>query len=152
LLLLARAQAKEGKTDQAKESLNRLLSEHPASRVLDEAHYRLAELLDNAQDYTAAASEYDRVAAQFGQSQYAAYALYSKGWVQFKSKQFAKGAESFAALLKRFPDHQLAADSRFGQALCLRQAGDAAGAIAAIDAYLESKPDRSHRSDALYER
>jgi cellulose synthase operon protein C len=152
LLLLGRSQAKDGKTGEAQASFKRLIAEYSTSRVLDEAHYRLAEVLDGAEDYPAAIAQYQVVAKKFGESQYAPYALYGSGWARFKSKEFSGGAESFSALLKEFPMHALAADARFGRAQCLRQGGDAKGAIADLDAYLKSNPDRSHRSDALYER
>jgi TolA-binding protein len=152
LLLLGRSQAKDGKVNEAKASLMRLLAEHADSRVLDEAHYRLAELHDGAGDFLAASQEYEIVVANFGESQYAPYSLFGRGWARLKLKEFANGAEAFTALVTKYPQHQLVADAEFGRGLCRRQSGDFSGAIADLDAYLKSNPDRSHRSDALYER
>ena len=152
LLLLARAQAKEGKPAEARATIERLFAEYRHSRVLDEAHYRLAEMLDAREDYPAAAKEYQTVAREFADSPYAPYALSGRGWAEFKSKRFSDGRGIVYCALDRFPRHELAADAQFGRALCLRQAGDAAGAMAAVEAYLQSNPDRSRKSDALYEK
>ena len=43
-------------------TIERLFAEYRHSRVLDEAHYRLAEMLDAREDYPAAAKEYQTVA------------------------------------------------------------------------------------------
>jgi cellulose synthase operon protein C len=152
VLLMARAQAKQGKPSEAKANLELLLAQFPQSRVRDEAHYRLAEILDGQGKQEEAIGEFNFVATEFGDSPYAPYALYGKGWTEYRSKAFTNGADSFTSFLRRWPEHQLAADAAFGRALCRRQAGDAKGAIADIDAYLKTNPDRTRRSDALYER
>src|SRR5207253_11073110 len=87
LLLLARAQAKEGKASEARANLERFASQFPDSRVLDEAYFRLGDLLDSAGDYKTAASTYTVIATKFGDSQYAPYALYGKGWAEVKRKE-----------------------------------------------------------------
>lgn len=152
LLLLARAEAKSGETAKAKSSFERLTTSYSSSSFLDEAHYRLGELADAAEDFPTAIKQYEVVATKFPSSQFAPYALYAKGWAELKRKSFLKGVESFTALLSSFPDHALAADARFGRAICRRQSGDAKRAIEDVDAYLKSNPDRTHKSDALYER
>jgi TolA-binding protein len=124
-LLIARSQVKTGKTDAAKTNLAKLLTDYPETAFADQAHYRLGEIAYAADDHKTAISEYDIVAAKFAESAFAPYALYGKAWSQLKSKQFAEGGESFTALLTRFPEHQLKADSQRGRAMCRRQAGDA---------------------------
>ena len=70
-------------------------------------HYRLAELLDGADDHPAAIAEYEIVATKFGESQYAAICALRQRVAQFKDKEFVKGAESFTSLLSKFPQHRL---------------------------------------------
>jgi TolA-binding protein len=152
MLLLARGQAKLGRRAEAQANLEKLLADFPASHVLDQAHYQLAEMAYAADDFPAAIEKYDLVVSRFSDSRLAPHALYGKGWAQLKSKDFAAGAASFTALLAQFPEHSLKADALLGRAMCRRQAGDAAGALADLDLYLKSNPDAEHRNEALFER
>lgn len=151
-LLIARSQVRIGKADAAKTNLARLLTDYPETTLADQVHYRLGEIAYAADDHETAIAEYDTVATKFGESAFAPFALYGKGWAQLKSKQFPEGAESFTALLTKFPEHQLKADSQLARAMCRRQAGDPKGALADLDEYLKTNPNPAKKSDALYER
>ena len=65
-------------------------------------------------------------------------ALYGKGWSQLKSKEFATGRRVVHGAARRSSPSISSQPTRsFGRAMCRRQAGDAKGAIADLDAYLK---------------
>jgi TolA-binding protein len=152
LLLLARAEAKAGQFDAARDTSKRLLKEHPTSKLLDEAHYRLGEFQAALGDKGAAKSEYEFVATKFKDSPLAPYALLGKGWVEYKEQEFAAGEKTFSVFVSRFAEHPLASDAHYGRALCRRQTSDFAGAVADLDVVLKSNLEPARRADALLER
>lgn len=152
LLLLSRSQAKLNQTDAARETAKRLIAEFPASKSLDQAHYRLGEYTYAANDFAGAIASYDVVIAKFADSQFTPYALYGKGWSLARNKQHAPAIEAFTMLIDKHPQHTLIADARYGRGLSRRQTGDAKNAVADFDAYLATNPALDAKSNARYER
>lgn len=152
LLLLSRAQVKQNQADAAKATVRKLLAEFPASKLLDQAHYRLGEYAYAADDFAGAIASYDVVIGKFPESTFAPYALYGKGWSLARTKQYPQAVEAFTLLLDKNPQHALAVDARYGRGLARRQALDVKGAIADLDAFLASNPALDAKSNARYER
>ncbi|MEZ6106821.1 MAG: tetratricopeptide repeat protein [Pirellulaceae bacterium] len=63
LVMLARAQAKADQLTEAKATLTRLLENYPNSSSVTEAHYRLGEIAEKAEDAAEARRQYALVAA-----------------------------------------------------------------------------------------
>ena len=151
LLFLSRAQKGLGKPLDARASVDKLLTDFPDSKLLDQAHYRLGEYLDAAGDYPASVAAYDVVLTKFATSPLAPYAAYGKGWAKMRAKDFAAASNSFSTLLNQFKDHPLAADAYFARGMSLRQGGRFAEAIEDIQSFLKTKPEQPRKSDAVYE-
>ncbi len=152
LLLLARSQQKLGQSDDAKQTINKLLTDFTNSALLDQAHYRLGEFSYASNDFKSAATEYGVVAEKFPESAFAPYAFYGKGWAHLKLKELEPATQSFTSLLDQHGDHALAADARLGRAVSRRQGGDFKGALEDLDTFLKSDPNETNRTDALYEK
>ena len=71
--------------------MRRLIKEHPTSKLLDEANYRLGEFDVAAGDLPAAIGDYEVVATKFAESPFSPFALQGKGWAEYEEKDFAKG-------------------------------------------------------------
>ncbi|ADB17546.1 Tetratricopeptide TPR_2 repeat protein [Pirellula staleyi DSM 6068] len=152
MLLVARTQRKLDQVDAAKSTLQKLMTDFASSTVLDQAHYRMGEILYAANDFAGSATEYSVVVTKYPESPFAPYALYGQGWSLLKSKEFAKAVESFTSVIDKHASHELVADSQYGRAVARRQAGDAAGSLADFDAYLKKELTPDQKCDALYER
>lgn len=152
LLVLARAHRKQNALDEAIKAAKRLVTEFPESKLLDAGHFRLGEFSYAADDYKSAVAEYDVVLQKWGDSAYAPYAMYGKGWGQLKLRDFKNAAESFTGLITKHKDHKLTPDSRFARALCRRQTEDHKGVIEDVGEFLKSNPDVGQKANALYER
>lgn len=92
--------------EQTLEVLGRLITQHPESSYIIEAHFRRAEILFNQSDYAAAASSYQHVISTDQTSSFYAHGLYKYGWALFKAGNYHAALEAFFNLL----------DNKFGSA------------------------------------
>ncbi len=152
MLFLSRALRRKEQSEQAVQTVSKLIQDFPNSRLLDQAYYRLGEYHYDAAAYDAAVEAYGQVLADWPESTFAAYAQYGLGWSNFKKKAFTEAAESFTAMLTDHADHELAPDAQFARAMCRRQLKQYQEAIVDIDAFLTTNPDAEGAADALYER
>lgn len=152
LLALARAERKRNQNAKATAALERLLKELPQSSQLDQARYRLGEIKFASEDYPAALAMYDEVLAKNPTSTLVPYALFGRGWSLLKLKKHIDAATSFSQLLEKYPQHELASETRAGRAMCRRIQGDAAGALEDLHAFLKTDVSGDKRADALYEK
>ncbi|MBN1911040.1 MAG: tetratricopeptide repeat protein [Pirellulales bacterium] len=150
LLALGRAYHRSGDDRQALTALRRLIRQFPKSRILDQAHYWLAESAYALGDTKTAADEYQRVLDGWPQSKLVPHALYGLGWVQLKTEKYAEAEKTLDRLLGEFPKHELVARARFARGTARQQLGKFAPAVEDLTALLDAKPTRRERSDALY--
>ena len=150
LLLLVQAYGGLNKSKKAGATLERLIAEFPESRLLDAAHYRLAENAYAAGHFTTATAEYRQVLDMWPQSPLAPDALYGLGWVKLSENDHAAAEKLFDELLQKFPDHKLVPRARYARGMARQQLKDFARAIDDIQALLAADPTPAEKSDARY--
>ncbi len=100
LYQLARAQEQGGDLPAALKTLDRLVKDHPATAVRDEAQFRRGELLFTARDYVNAEKAYANVLKSGGAAgNYHDRALYMQGWSLFKQGRLDAALQSFFGVL-----------------------------------------------------
>jgi len=99
LYQLARAYELDGQADKALSALDRLVTNYPNSRYIDEAQFRRGEILFAAKSYPAAQAAYDAVVKIGPSSPYYNQSLYKQGWSLFKQGENERSLESFGAVL-----------------------------------------------------
>ncbi len=101
LYQLAKAYSLRGDLDQALQTMNRLVADHPDTGYLEEIQFRRGELLFTLRDYAGAAAAYRVVVARFPDSLFYEKALYKLGWAEFKLERYARAVDTFVILLDR---------------------------------------------------
>lgn len=110
LYALSRAHEGVGEPHAALAVLDRLVREHPASAVAEEAQFRRGERLFVNRDYAGAERAYAAVIARGAQGSFHEQALYKQGWSQFKLGQYEECLDPFLAVLSRRLAHVTDAD------------------------------------------
>ncbi len=101
LYQLGRAWEAEGDPQKALSYLDRLVARFPASRHIEEAHFRRGEILFSAQRWPDAEAAYQSVIARGSRTAFQEQALYKHGWSLFKQSRFDQSSVSFLAVLDR---------------------------------------------------
>jgi TolA-binding protein len=150
LLLLARAQRESGDLKAATETVTQLIAEFPESKILDRATYRLGELKAAAEDYPAAMAAFQKVIASWPESELVPFSLYELGWAQFRSGDQKTAGVSWTTLIDKYAMNAQVPAARYARAVVRQQAGDYAGAIEDLQAYLKSEPAADQKLDASF--
>ena len=95
LYQLARAHDLVGQTDRTLHYINRLVSEYPQSAYVPEGRFRRAEIMFSADDYRAAAADYEYVVNLGDATPYYSNATYMLGWAEFKRSRYDEGLHQF---------------------------------------------------------
>jgi tetratricopeptide (TPR) repeat protein len=103
LYQMSRAYEELGQVDESKQTLDRLVRDHPRSRHIDEAQFRRGEYYFTRKRYSDAEAAYSSVVVFGAASPYFELALYKEGWSRYKQERYEKGLDSFLALL----DHKV---------------------------------------------
>ncbi len=95
-----------------------VLKDYPKCELLDQstlnlgiAWYGQAQKSGKDNDYQNAERAFGQMLAKFGDSEYAARALYYRGECLYQLKQVDKAAAAYDQFVKKYPDHELAADA-----------------------------------------
>jgi TolA-binding protein len=151
LLLLGHVYYRLHNTAKAQETLHKLVAEFPESKLLERAHYRLAEYAAAGGDAKTAAAEYRLVAEKWPDGPLAPHALNGQGWALFDSGDFAAAEAALDALLAKYPQHKLAPRARYARGMARQQLGKFPEAAADLAAFLDT-PDAAaaEKSDARF--
>jgi TolA-binding protein len=136
LLALALAQLQLKSTEEAKATLRKLVNSFPKSRLLDQAHYRLAELAAAAGDWRTAASEYQKALSHSPDGPLAPLAQYGLGWAELQQKSPGRAEKALDAFVSRFSQHTLMPRARYARALARHQLNKFAEALEDVQASL----------------
>ncbi len=101
LYQLARAYEIGGRTDEALDVLNELVTKFPDTALIDEVQFRRGEMLFLRKDYNRAEAAYQDVRTYGDGSRFYEQALYKLGWSQFKLAWHEDSLEPFFELLDR---------------------------------------------------
>jgi TolA-binding protein len=117
LYQLSRTYEAMGDSEQALETLDRLVSDYPGSDFFDEAQFRRGEILFVEKRFPSAEVAYAEVIARGSNSPFYEQALYKHGWSLFKQSHHEESLGSFMDLL----DIQLAREGEITGAERLTQ-------------------------------
>ena len=152
LLNLSRAQRKQQKLADARETINLLIREFPESAIMDQAHFRLGEYAYAGGDYPTANQEYTVVVDSYPNSVYVPYAQYGRGWSSLRSGNHDQAEASLSAVIDKYPAHALMPKAVYARGMSRQQAGKFKQGLADIQKFLELNQNDKERSDALYVR
>lgn len=149
MIVLARAQAKAGRRDEALATLAALPQRFPNSTHAAEAHFRWGEIAEDAGDAAEARRQYALVATAGGP--FAPYALVASAWLDQEAGKHAEAEAEFRRALTEFPQHPLAGEATLGLGMALRQLGRHADAIVELDRGATSETDPARRLELRFE-
>jgi len=101
LYQLARAYETGGRTDEALEVLNELVSKYPDTLLIDEVQFRRGEMLFLRKNYNDSEAAYQDVVKYGDESRFYEQSLYKLGWSQFKLAWHEDSLSPFFELLDR---------------------------------------------------
>jgi len=101
LYQLARAYEIGGRTDEALDVLNELVTKFPDTALIDEVQFRRGEMLFLRKNYNDAEAAYQDVRKYGEESRFFEQSLYKLGWSQFKLAWHEDSLEPFFELLDR---------------------------------------------------
>lgn len=100
--------------------LQQLLKQCPKSDLVQDVMFRLGEMAQANKDYKTAAEWYEKTMATrpapFGDK-----VLYKLGWCYDHLKEVPRAADTFALVMKDFPDSELAAESSYRSGVLLKK-------------------------------
>ena len=99
LYQMSRAYDEIGQPDLAMEVMNRLVTEYPYSRHVDEVHFRRGEYYFVRKKFIDAEDAYSAVITLGTNSDYYELALYKKGWTLYKQYFYEEALDNFVAML-----------------------------------------------------
>ena len=99
LYQMARAYDELGRTDEAMETMERLIGANPHSEHFDEVQFRRGEYLFTRKKYRDAENSYSAIIALGTKSSYYELALYKLGWTFYKQELYEEALHKYMALL-----------------------------------------------------
>ena len=103
LYQMSRAYDEIGQPDQAMAVMDRLVTQYPHSKYVDEVHFRRGEYLFVRKKYRDAESAYGAIINMGASSNYYELALYKLGWSLYKQEFYEEALHNYVAML----DHRL---------------------------------------------
>lgn len=150
LLVLAHAYNRSGNRQQAAATVSRLIAEFPESRLLDQAHYRLAEYSYAMDDFETAAAQYQLVLDNYADSPLRPNAMYGLGWSLLSRNEYEAAEKALGRLVEEFPNDNLVPRARYARGMARQQQGKFAPAVEDVQALLAAEPSPAEKSDARY--
>ena len=99
LYQLARAYEVGGRTDEALDVLNELVTRYPDTALIDEVQFRRGEMLFLRKNYNDAEMAYQDVVKAGEQSRFYEQSLYKLGWSRFRQEEYEPALDAFFTLL-----------------------------------------------------
>jgi outer membrane protein assembly factor BamD (BamD/ComL family) len=100
----SRADDELGRTEAAMQTMERLVTQYPASGYLDEVQFRRAEFFFTRRKFREAEGAYSAIINLGARSEYYELALYKLGWTLYKQEFYEEALHRYIALL----DHKVA--------------------------------------------
>lgn len=137
---LAHALQLAGKADAAEEAYRAALAKDPSGPRALEVRFELGQLAFARKDYAAASVEFEEVARAGGPEKLVPNALRFLGWIAREGGDPKLAAEKYGELVRRFPEHPLAADAEIELAACLQACGRGEEAAELLRAFAKKRP------------
>jgi TolA-binding protein len=149
-LVLAYAYQQTGDLAKARQHAEQVITEFPNSKLLDMAHYRVAECCRLGDVPKTAMAEYRQIIDTWPQSSLVRHALYGLGWTQLGQNDYAGAEATFSSLVEKYPGDSLIPRARYGRAVARRQLKKYAPAIEDMQALLAADPSPEEKSRARH--
>ncbi|HNP34241.1 MAG TPA: tetratricopeptide repeat protein [Woeseiaceae bacterium] len=99
LYQMSRAYDEIGQPDDAMEVMNRLITEYPYSKFIDEVQFRRGEYYFVRKNYLDAEDAYGAIIGMGDDSYYFELALYKMGWTLYKQELYEQALNNYVAML-----------------------------------------------------
>lgn len=126
LYQLARARQNQGKSDEARATLGRLIKEYPDSPLTGDAYFRRADILYREDDYAAAEQDFAKVMEFEDRTPFYEPAQYMRGWSQYRQAKYDDAIGTFFDILDRELPNQVPMDAEEAISRVARGKGDLA--------------------------
>ena len=150
LLILADVYRRLDRPAESAAMLKQLQTQHPQSKVLEEATFRLGEVAYASGDFDDAITQYSAVMTTWPQGMYAAHAQYGLSWCRFKKGDSAAAVEAVESLVKNFAGSEQARKGLYVRAMAEFQLQQYEAAEKDVLEYLKSSPAQKETLDAQY--
>ncbi len=151
LLILAEAQNTNGKKEEARSTLQKLLQDYPNSRFKPQVEFRLGQLSASLNDFERALIAYDSVLATSKDKSLLDYAAYGKAFILIQKEQYAPALQLLEPIALDTRDDGVGYEARVAKAICLRQLGKPNDAIQVLNQLMNAKLPADQMPKALYE-
>lgn len=138
---------RKGEFAEAGEWLDQLLERFPTHSLAPMARFYRGRILFEAEQYDDAAKMFDATAGD--DTSLAGAQAYWTAKCDLRRGRAAEAAERLSDAVKRYPDHDLAADMMYDRAVALLKAEQAEEAVAAMTAFRSRFPDHPLSAEAL---
>ncbi len=151
LVVLAEAQNANGKKEEAKNTLQKILKDYPNSRFKPQVEFRLGQLSASLNDYDRALVSYDSVLSTSKDKSLLDYAAYGKAFILIQREQFAPALQLLEPIALDTREDGVGFEARVAKAICLRQLGKPNDAIIVLNQLMKAKLPPDQKPKALYE-
>ncbi|MCA9190264.1 MAG: tetratricopeptide repeat protein [Planctomycetales bacterium] len=136
LMLLAEAQQRNKDLDGARKTLNRLLENHPNSRLKSQAEYKLGQLSAALEDFDGAIERYSAILRDANGRPYHQYASYGIAWCEMQRENYERALPRLREVLRSSTEDAVSADARLAEGVCLRKLGKLDDARSSLEDYV----------------
>jgi len=150
-LILAQAQSKVNKSEEAKATLQKLVQAFPNSRFKQQAEFRLGQLSASTGDLDQALVSYDAVIASDRDKSLKDFASYGKAWVLMQQKNYDPAVKLLRPLAVSDRKDSLGAESRLALAVSLRNLGQVKEAVDSLESMSQDPSLGVPAEKSLYE-
>lgn len=149
-LALVQAQLDQQKWDAALEGSKTLLNGNPTPETVAAVLFTQAWVSEKRGKPDEAAPVWEKLAADYPKSEYAAQALLKLGDARLKEEKYDEAKEKYATLLTNFPRSPLAPEARYKLGSALYSGGHPAEAAVEFDTVAADKTAGDYGPESLY--
>lgn len=150
MLLLASTYFRQGRAQDARVTVEKLIKDSPKSTFLDRAYYRLGEYCFALGDWAGAEAAYRQVIKSFPQSPLLPAATHELACTLIKANRFDEAEKVLLTLLEQYPKDPVAPRSRYVLGVLYSQTNQPDRAVEMITQALNGGLEGAERSTARY--
>ena len=152
LLFISRIHANAEKYDEAVKTASKLIDTFESSNVIDQAHFRRGDFLNDSKQYDKAIEDYQVVIERFPNSVYLVPSLYGKAWCELRLDKHETSVATFTVVIDNHAQHELHPASLLGRLICRHQLDEFDGVVEDANTVLKSTADNAIKMEAVYQR
>lgn len=152
LLFISRIHANAEKYEDAVKTVSKLIETFESSNVIDQAHFRRGDFLNDSKQYDKAIEDYQVVIERFPNSVYLVPSLYGKAWCELRLDKHELSAATFTVVVDNHSQHELHPAALLGRLICRHQLDEFDGVVEDANTVLKSTADAAIKMEAVYQR